>query len=214
MAASIPIARLLREAGFTSPEAQAVARAVLEQHGLTNPRKQQIAPEKVARARALFAAQLRATCVDPDCLRIAATRWPERLPVQVALNSCAICGGSSQRRAVLVLDEALIRIGISRLLLLGGTPPQHTTLRALLVETSVNLRTVDGSGRGHSKTEAAQQIAWAELIVIWASTPLHHKISVPYTSQAPAHMPVITVARRGVESLCRSIAEGLGRAIA
>jgi hypothetical protein len=209
VAATIPIARLLTEAGFASPEAQAQARALLEAHGLTNPRKQQIATAKVARARALFAEELSATCGDADCRRLAAARWPERAPVVVSATACAICGGSSQRRAAHVLIAALARAGVSRLLLLGGTPTQHTALRAILAETGVSLRTVDGSGRAHSAAEAARQLAWAQLMVIWASTPLHHKISTPYTSQAPPELTVITVPRRCVESLCRGIAEAL-----
>lgn len=209
MAATIPIARLLTEAGFASPEAQAQARALLEAHGLTNPRKQQIAAAKVTRARALFAEQLRATCGDAGCLRLAAARWPERAPVLVSPAACAVCGGSSQRRATNMLVEAIARAGVSRLLLLGGTPPQHTALRDLLAETALSLRTVDGMGRAHSATEAARQLEWAQLMVIWASTPLHHKISTAYTSQAPPDLPVITVARRGLESLCRGIAEAL-----
>jgi hypothetical protein len=96
-------------------------------------------------------------------------------------------------------------------LLLGGTPPQHATLRELFAADPVELRAIDGSTRGHSAAEAAPHVAWAQLLVVWASTPLHHKVSVAYTGQAPPTLSVITVTRRGVESLCRGIAAEVGR---
>jgi len=166
---------------------------------------------KVERARALLASQLRRVCGDADCGRLAAARWPEKEPVLVEPAYCDICMGSSQRRAVRLLAEALHDAGISRVLLLGGTPPQHTTLRELLADDPVALRMIDGSARAHSAGEAAQQLAWAQLLVVWASTPLHHKVSVVYTSQVPPGLPVLTVARRGVESLCRGVAEQVRR---
>ena len=203
--AVIPIARLLADTGLVTPEAQAQARTLLEQHGLTSPRKQQIAMVKVDRARALLTEHLRITCDNAECMTLAADTWPGKAPLIGAPAHCAICGGSSQRRAARFLAVALGRVGISRVLLLGGTPPQHATLRELLAADPIALRTVDGSTRGHSAAEAAPHVAWAQLLVIWASTPLHHKVSVAYTSQAPATLSVITVTRRGVESLCRGI---------
>jgi len=207
----LPIANLLRDAGLSTPEAQAQGRALLECHALTRAGKQNIAVVKVERARALLASQLRRVCADADCEQLAAARWPEKELVRVAPSHCDLCGGSSQRRAVRLLAEALQQAGISRVLLLGGTPPQHTTLRDLLADDPVALRMIDGSMRAHSGAEAAQQLVWAQLLVVWASTPLHHKVSVAYTSQASPGLPVLTVARRGVESLCRGIVAQVGR---
>ncbi|RRR71757.1 MAG: hypothetical protein EI684_11080 [Candidatus Viridilinea halotolerans] len=209
MSTAISIARLLTEAGFVSPEAQTQARTLMEAHGLTNPRKQQMAPEKMSRVNALFAEYLRLTCGDPDCDGLAKRQWPGKTAVQVSPSACIICAGSSQQRAARLLAAALDKAGLHHLLILGGTPPQHTTLRELLEGTPLSIRAVNGSGRAHSANEAAQQLAWADMMVIWASTPLHHKISVPYTSQAPSAMRVITVPRRGVESLCRGVIEAL-----
>ncbi|PDW02692.1 hypothetical protein [Candidatus Viridilinea mediisalina] len=209
MTTSISIARLLTEAGFVNPEAQTQARAIMESFNLTNPRKQQIAADKLPRVRALFNEQLRLTCGDPDCEALAKSQWPEKQPIQVSPEACVICANSSQQRAARLLAAAMDKVGYHHLLILGGTPPQHTTLRELLNGTPLSIRAVNGSGRAHSATEASRQLAWADMMVIWASTPLHHKISVPYTSQAPAGMAVITVPRRGVESLCRGIIEAL-----
>ena len=207
----LPIATLLRDLGLRSPEVQARGRALLESNGLTRAGKKSLALAKVERARALLVGQLRRVCGDTDCDRLAAAHWPAKVRVLVDPAHCDICGGSSQRRAARLLAEALRQAGISRVLLLGGSPPQHTTLRDLLAGEPIELRLIDGSARAHSAAEAAQQLAWAQLLIVWASTPLHHKVSVAYTGQAPPHLPVIKVARRGVESLCRGIAEQVGR---
>jgi len=207
----LPISALLSDLGLRSPEAQAQGRALLEVHGLTRPGKKNLALGKVERARTLLTGELRRVCGNADCDRLAVARWPQKVRVLVEPASCDICGGSSQQRAARLLAEALHQASVTRLLLLGGTPQQHTTLRNLLAGDPLELRLIDGSTRAHSAGEAAQQLAWAQLLVVWASTPLHHKVSVAYTGQAPAGLPVITVARRGVESLCRGIAEQVGR---
>lgn len=196
--------------GFVSPEAQRQGRAALEAAGLTNPRKQNIAAAKAARAQALLAEQFCRTCGDPDCARLAATPPTTKEHVTVAPAFCTICHGSGQQRAARLLAAALQGVNRTNVLVLGGTPQQHVALRDLLAGTPIVLRAVDGSTRAHSAAEAAPQLAWAHLLVVWASTPLHHKVSVAYTSQAPAALPVITIAKRGVESLCRGIAERVG----
>ncbi|NTU85392.1 MAG: hypothetical protein HGA45_39575 [Chloroflexales bacterium] len=211
MDAVIPIAKLLRDEGFISKEAQAQARALLERYGLTSPRKQNIALSKVERIRAVFADELSRSCGDPDCVQLADAHLPGQEHIVVPPRHCTICGGSSQRRAARVLKMALERGGITRLIILGGTPPQHTTLRDLFAGDQVELRLIDGSTRAHSAAEAALQLAWAQLLIVWAATPLHHKVSVAYTSNAPPSLRLITIARRGVESLCRGIAEALMR---
>ena len=207
----LPISTLLNDVGLRSPEAQAQGRALLEAHGLTRAGKKNLTLAKVERARAVLAGELRRVCGNADCDQLAAARWPDKVPILVEPASCDICGGSSQRRAARLLAEALHQAGITRLLLLGGTPPQHTTLRDLFAGDPLELRLIDGSARAHSAGEATQQLAWAQLLVVWASTPLHHKVSVVYTSQVLPGLPVITVARRGVESLCRGIAEQISR---
>jgi len=99
-----PIPRLLNDLGLRSPEAQAQGRALLEQHGLTRAGKKNLSLAKVERACAVLAGELRRVCGNAECDQPAAARRPE---------------------------EALYQAGISRLLLLSGTPPQHMTLRNL-----------------------------------------------------------------------------------
>ena len=128
----LPIATLLNDLGSSSPVAQAHGRALLERHGLTRAGKQPLALMKVERARALLASELRRVCGDADCGQLAAARWPAKEPVLAESAHCDLCGGSRQCRAARLLAEALHHAGISQVLLLGGTPPQHVTLCDLL----------------------------------------------------------------------------------
>jgi hypothetical protein len=67
----------------------------------------------------------------------------------------------------------------------------------------LKVRCIAGDRRGHTRREAVLRLYWAQLLVIWGSTPLYHKVSSPYTNNAPPCLPVIRVAHRGVEALCR-----------
>jgi hypothetical protein len=205
----IAIETLLRDLGVAEPAAQAQARAILERHGLTNPRKMNMAAAKIPAARALLAECALLLCGDPGCAELAAPQAAGRERIAVAPSACAICAGSSQRRAALLLARDLRAVGRPRLLLVGGTPPQHRELAQTLAEGGVELRAVDGLGRGHSAAEAARQSAWADVVAIWAATPIKHKVSQVYTDAASSRALRVTVARRGVESLCADIRAAL-----
>jgi hypothetical protein len=103
------------------------------------------------------------------------------------------------------MARALEDCGWLRLLVIGGTSVQHQELRFGLQHTRVVARLVDGSGRAHTSTEARPHVLWAQLLVVWSSTPMHHKASIPYTSQAPARLPVVITTKPGLEALCRTV---------
>ena len=66
-----------------------------------------------------------------------------------------------------------------------------------------------GSTRG---TEPKGDLEWADLVLIWGSSELGHKVSLLYTAgpQALRHK-VLTVARRGVAALLAGAMERLGK---
>lgn len=208
MSGDVEIEQFLRAEGFTAPAAAARARAVLEEEGLTRPGKQRIAGAKLPQARQLFARRLLKICQRNDCAEagaaLAAERGRELVPVATA--ACELCGGSSQRRATQELADELRRRGLTQLAIVGGTPTQHAELRELLAKDGLALRCVDATKGSHSGKEAAALVKWADVVVIWAPTPLPHKVSNLYKEAAlTAGRRLVTVHQRGIEALCRAV---------
>jgi hypothetical protein len=157
----------------------------------------------------LAAGSLR-VCGDPECERLARDGKPgARLVARVAPTSCLVCGGSNNRRAAGALAARLAATGVDRLLVVGGTPALHTELVRLLTPHGIELRCVDGTHGSHTAKGAAQHLRWAQVVVIWGATPLPHKVSALYVN-APPGTRVVKLARRGIEALCRAVAQSLG----
>ncbi|MBI2766476.1 MAG: hypothetical protein HYX53_11280 [Chloroflexi bacterium] len=213
--APLPIDDWLLAEGFESTWARHQARAVLEQAGLTRPGKTAMAAEKEVRARHALARYVLRTCGDPACEALARPALDGRVLVTGAPERCEICGGSNNRRAALTMATACRDASLRHLLIVGGTATNHAELRSLLAGSSVELRCVDGAERTPTKKDAAHDLEWAGLVVVWASTPLPHKVSVSYTQDRPAGLRMITVARRSISALCDAIAkaaaQGMGR---
>ena len=206
MTEAVPIDEFLTGEGFITEWARYQGRAILEQAGLTRAGKTGMAPGKLAQARAALARGALRTCGDPDCARLGSPQQDGRLLVEGPPESCEVCHGSNNRRAALVLAEACRANGVRRLLILGGTGANHAELRDLLTGKGVSLRCIDGSAQTVTKRDALRDLDWAELMVVWASTPLPHKVSVSFTDERPTTLPMITVARRGIAALCREAA--------
>ena len=192
--------KLLRELGYGHPDAAEAALAVLYAAGLTNPRKTSIAASKAGRAREALEAALARRCA-----RCASLSPPDgRVPVPVDDPArCDVCGGSANRLAVRRATEACRRAGLRRILVVGGAPGVHTALRDLWPEDP-ELRIVEGTER-HTRTDAVANLAWADVVLLWAPTALAHRVSELYTRPARAH--VIPVHRRGIEALADVLAE-------
>ncbi len=191
----VAIAELLDELGF-SGAVQADARAVLEASGLTNARKTRITRGKTdAIERALDAAFAR------RCEECAADGGDARPIVLVRAGLCGSCGGSATRREAQRLSAALTHP--LRVLVVGGSPEAHRLLTALDVPQVV-LRLVDGKAR-QTADRARADAAWADVIVIWASTQLDHKVSTLYVETPAAAGKRITVGRRGIAAMLAEV---------
>jgi hypothetical protein len=103
--------------------------------------------------------------------------------------------------------EACAARGLQRILLLGGSKAAHVELRAALAGSPVEVRIIDGLNASPSTKTALPDLEWAQLLVVWASTQLPHRVSQSYTENRPRDLPQITVARRGVEALCQEVAK-------
>lgn len=210
MSDAVEIERFLAREGYTTACARRQARALLERAGLTRPGKRAMAVTKLPRARTVLAAGSLRVCGNPECERLARAQAPgKHLVAHVAAASCTVCGGSNNRRAALALATRLATLGITRLLVVGGTPTLHAELDRLLTPHGVALRCVDGASGSHTAREAAQHLRWAEVVVIWGATPLPHKVSALYVD-APSDTRVVKLARRGIEALCRAVLQSLG----
>lgn len=204
------IADLLRDEGFRRPDAQSAARAALEDAGLTRAGKQGMAGEKLERARDALSGRIVRHCSDPACM--AAVADDGRLQVEVERAHCSVCSGSNNTRALRRMGAACQAAGVRRLLVVGGRRPMYVEMERTLAGAPLELRFVDGTSNLPNGTDALRDCAWADLLVIWAPTPLPHKVSDLYRPEACGVRHRVTVHRRGIEALATEVVEHLSRA--
>jgi hypothetical protein len=97
--------------------------------------------------------------------------------------------------------------GLERILLVGGSGKAHAEIRELTAGSPIEWRIIDGRNDRPTRRTAAPDQAWAQLLVVWASTELPHRVSQVYTEDRPEGLPLVTVARRGVEALCQAVSQ-------
>ncbi|WP_437652393.1 hypothetical protein [Sorangium sp. So ce1182] len=140
-----------------------------------------------------------------ECMKLPA-RAAVRV-VEVGTDAvCDMCGSSANKRAALAMIEAFRARGLRRLLVVGGGPGTAEDLRQLL-SGEVDIRIVDGEGHRNA-TKADADLRWADVVAVWSSTILSHKVSKLYTDQrATFREKLVTVPRRGVAALCMAVAD-------
>ena len=94
--------------------------------------------------------------------------------------------------------EACRARGWRRLCVVGGSPNARTALQEI-VGRDLELRLVDGTVSS-SRAHADANLGWADVVVVWGSTQLAHKVSLLYTGEN-----VIQMARRSIQELARSV---------
>ena len=204
MAADTDIDDWLESEGIVDRRSRVEAMVVLANAGLTRAGKQRMAETKLNRAREALWANVTPVCSDAAC--VAAMSSPPLPVVTTTRDRCSICGGSNTRRAVRAMIEACAARGLERVLLLGGSKAAHVELRSALAGSRLEFRIVDGLNASPTTRTALPDLEWAQLLVVWASTQLPHRVSQSYTENRSRDLPQITVARRGVEALCTEIA--------
>jgi hypothetical protein len=208
MPADHDIAELLRGLGYGTTSDQAQARAALEARGLTRAGKARISDEKLLRVRQALDADFAVLCGNPLC---AAAVARGRLVIRATpLTLCAHCGGSDNKKAFLRLEALAARARVSKLVIVGGSPSVREELRALS-PASWQLRLVDGTER-RTSTQAAADLEWADLVMVWGGSELDHKVSKLYTdAPPPLRKKIIQLAKRGVAALLHAAADHLER---
>lgn len=206
MSADVDITTWLTELGYGLPQTLATARATLEAHGLTRPGKQRLSEAKVERAREALEAALVRHCTSPECLVWA--RSTLRAPVACSPRSaCERCGGSHNQRAVTELIELCRQSGVKKVVIVGGAPSTRQELEQA-VGSALELRLVDGVQR-RPQEKAKADVAWADLVLVWGGTELHHAVSKPYTDSREDK--VVHIVKRGVAQLLAGATEHLKR---
>lgn len=196
--------------GITLPDARARARAVLEEAGLTRPGKQRMSEPKLLKAAELLDGRFFSVCSDGACLKVAQASGREPLRVEPR-SHCARCGGSANRRAEVAFVESCRRHGVRKVVVVGGSPAVREELEEKLGR-EIDLRMVDGTER-RTSDRARSDLDWADLVLVWGATELHHKVSGHYTHGGPAYShKVVHVVRRGVAALLEEAMTHLERA--
>ena len=196
---------LLGTLGYRGEPARRAARETLVAAGLTSGKKRRIDAAKAAFVRAALERALIPVCTSVTCAAEAERRSPTARPVETEANSCAICGGSENTRAAVRLAASARGHRRPRLVVVGGSPEARTQL-VELTRGVAELRLVDGLGRA-TEDHARTDIAWADVVLVWGSTQLDHKVSNHYAKAANA----ITAPKRGVAALLDPASDRLAR---
>lgn len=170
--------------------------AALEDAGLSNPRKERIAEAKRQQVATVLGAHFFRVCTRGDCKNAAAGLAAGRTVVPAAKPAdCEVCGGSRNNAAVDEMVSAFRAVGWSRLVVVGGSPATREDL-GRHIDKRLEVRMVDGT-RSRRLADAESDVAWANLVLIWASTELDHKVSELYRGPK-----VVTARSRGIAELC------------
>ncbi len=205
--AEISIARMLKGFGITAPEAQKAAQDALIEAGVISARRNRanIADSKTERARAVLEQVFLWRCRNGDCKREASGAGEPTLLVEQA--ACSICGGSQDGSALRRMAAAAADANVSRILVVGGTEAKWDVIRAKSSK-DVEWRFIDGK-RSREDRHFRSHRQWAQVIVVWSSTPLDHRVSSHFDGKGDGR--VITVTKRGVAALADGIAQHLER---
>ena len=195
-----PISTTLQKIGISGAAQQVQARAVLEAAGITRAGRQNMAQEKEARARSLLNGALAFHCANEACRIGLDSRRAGRALILVERFACEVCEGSVNRASLERMAQAMAFAGMSKIVVVGGHLPRHTTLREVS-PPSISWRLIDGTRRVISK-DSASDLAWADVVAVWAAaTPLAHTVSAQYTS----HEKTIIVPQSGIAALADEV---------
>ena len=193
-----PITTFLNEIGIAGHAQQATARRVLEEARFTRSVRRNMARVKEPAAQEALRWALAFHCSNEACQRsLAEQHDDDRIPVLVERHACEICEGSVNKTTLEEMGHALSDAGMSRVVVVGGTNAIFSQIRGMSPQ-GVQWRFVDGTRRVGAKA-AASDLAWADVILIWATTPLPHTVSGLYSQDLRA----ITVRGRGIAALGR-----------
>jgi hypothetical protein len=194
---------LLRQLGFAGD--MSLYETALREADLSRPEKRRISEAKRERVREVLEARFLRVCARGDCQSAGAALDDQRTRVAASEQGfCEVCGGSADRAALAAMTRACALRGVRRLCIVGGSPAVRERLLRALEGSGLELRLIDGTA-SHSLKSAEANTAWAQLVLIWGSTELDHKVSLLYRGPK-----VVQIARRGVQELARAVVKAVG----
>jgi hypothetical protein len=189
--------RLARELGYGGP--MPALEVALQEAGLSRPEKRNVSSAKRRAIADLIAERFVLVCHRGDCRT--EVRAEERVVVSAASPEfCEVCGGSPVSTALREMSAACRHAGVRRIVVVGGSP----VIRARLereVGDELELRLVDGT-TARSVGQAKEDLAWADLLIVWSGSELAHKATMAYPK---GHPRMITLTRRGIPALARAV---------
>ena len=205
----ITISRMLSDFGVTHPEAVRSAVEALVEAGVlsSRPNRTRIAADKRERVAAVISDAFLRHCNNGNCRQHSAERAGSRKPLLSDQKHCEVCGGSSNRSALERMAVALGERGLSRVLVVGGTEEAEREIRDSSNGT-VDFRFVNTRVARDDRYHRSNR-DWAEVVVIWSSTPLPHKVSRHYEHTGGGVR--VTVTRRGVAAMADGVREHVER---
>lgn len=117
---------------------------------------------------------------------------------------CSFCSGSDNRRAFLRMVRICKEQRLYKMVVVGGSPEAHAEMIRLAPPGFI-YRIVTGDSR-RTKKQAMDDLHHADLVVVWGSTFLPHKLSELYTrKKLQFSQKVITVVHRGLSSFAKTV---------
>jgi hypothetical protein len=126
-----------------------------------------------------------------------------RAVVRVPRERCEVCGGSDIQRGVRSFVDACLVNGLTRVVVVGGSPKYHRQLRELVQHHRLKLTLVSGKARRTARQAKSDQ-EHNDLVLLWGGTLLDHSVSALY-GDGPAR--VLTVPHRGISLMLQRAAE-------
>lgn len=196
---------MLGRMGVREATEQRKAVASLQETGVISarPNRRGIASSKEVLVKETLQGVFLWRCRRGDCQReVSDSRRPVLL---VEAEACGALGHSPRSALLNRLGEVLHARGVGNVLLVGGTEAYWREIQSGSPAT-LNWRFIDGKTVKDDRYYRSHK-EWADLTVIWASTPLNHKVSqkFPTTGRRGA----ITAPGRGVEAMIRDVLEAL-----
>ena len=207
---AVALSEMFKDFGIGEGEPQRTATEALVEAGVISgrPNRTSIAASKLDSARQALEAAFVLHCTRGDC-RAHAIAEAERRGVErlVAQRLCSVCGGSPDRKALQRLVTSLDATDVRRITVVGGTPEKWREIQGSC-PPGIEWRFVDGRGAKPDRFYRDTR-KWAHVIVVWASTPLHHKVSWHFTGKGDDR--VVVVSERGIGALCDAVIAHVGR---